>query len=1029
MKTWHRYTLLLSLLLLGALIWGGVVAASPEDQTPTLITPQYATADAVIADYIVTDAPYNADKTGTQDATSAIQGAIDDCAAAGGGTVWLPAGKYKVTGSINVKSFVTLRGDWQDPDVGTSYGTIIMANVPSSAELLPALFDIGGSAGVMGLTVYYPEQDIDDVKPYPFTFYTNGQGDRYMLASVQNCTVINGYRGIGACCTGTAAHEMFTIDNVKGTFLMNAAEVYNQADVGTWKNLYINNKYWANAGAGLAAAPRSKIDAYTRANATALKLGDLEWTEFANIEIEDYKIGIQIVDGKRIQFAGSIYGATVTDCDYALKVDNIDSRWGMVVANSELTGSIASIQNNAGGVVKLAGVTLTGNTSGSGQILVSDETDLSVYTVDYDRTYIKPAAHLYVADLTNDGSADVSAGLQSLLTQAGTTGGVVYLPAGHYKLTNPVSVPAGVELRGASSVPNRDQGGNSSGTLILAYYGYDSDNADTGTALVTLAGNNAGINGVRFLYPQNSPSHLQPTNYAVRGNGTGVYAVNCCIAAAYNGVDFRGCDDHLIKKLVTGCYNNAMAVGDSTGGMIEGCLQNGTVILRNGVEGLVDWPAESEIFNTVFPITRPNTQYITMDGADGETVLNTFAYGVRTLITAKNSNNVLIVNVGADNLGDGKPQLYTDGGSVTGINLMRYNGYSYYNAGTTLKLFNRLTINDKTEPTVDGQAPEPGEPTMMFFNCDSTADFSGVTLETANVKQGTGAWKHAATPGNPVLAIGSFSPVDITYYRNGFLHMWVYCSNINGLGTEGQIEISSSGTSDVNEYAWRLGNYVTKTGWNELWLPMSGAEAYNGMPDFANINYMRIYAVGHSCDFLFDGIEFVHESGYDPEGGGGTEPQPTEPLTLHNCDSIDGISFVARETGNIKEGSGAWRHQHVDWANPEIIAQGGFAAKNGSAYSGGYLHLWVYCDDITKLGHDGQIEITSSGTWDQQEYSWPVSTYVTQTGWNELWLPLASATISGGAPNLSSLNFIRIYSLEHTANFIIDGIELATSMS
>lgn len=45
----------------------------------------------------VTQAPYNADKTGKEDATAAIQKALDDAAAANGGIIFMPAGTYRVT--------------------------------------------------------------------------------------------------------------------------------------------------------------------------------------------------------------------------------------------------------------------------------------------------------------------------------------------------------------------------------------------------------------------------------------------------------------------------------------------------------------------------------------------------------------------------------------------------------------------------------------------------------------------------------------------------------------------------------------------------------------------------------------------------------------------------------------------------------------------------------------------------------------------------------------------------------------------
>ena len=45
----------------------------------------------------VTQAPYNADATGSQDATVAVQAAIDETGRRGGGVVFLPAGTYKVS--------------------------------------------------------------------------------------------------------------------------------------------------------------------------------------------------------------------------------------------------------------------------------------------------------------------------------------------------------------------------------------------------------------------------------------------------------------------------------------------------------------------------------------------------------------------------------------------------------------------------------------------------------------------------------------------------------------------------------------------------------------------------------------------------------------------------------------------------------------------------------------------------------------------------------------------------------------------
>jgi hypothetical protein len=47
---------------------------------------------------------------GTTDSTAAIQAAIDACNAAGGGTVFFPAGTYKLTDTVNLKANVVLKG-------------------------------------------------------------------------------------------------------------------------------------------------------------------------------------------------------------------------------------------------------------------------------------------------------------------------------------------------------------------------------------------------------------------------------------------------------------------------------------------------------------------------------------------------------------------------------------------------------------------------------------------------------------------------------------------------------------------------------------------------------------------------------------------------------------------------------------------------------------------------------------------------------------------------------------------------------
>lgn len=74
----------------------------------------------------------------------------------------------------------------------------------------------------------------------------------------------------------------------------------------------------------------------------------------------------------------------------------------------------------------------------------------------------------------------------------------------------------------------------------------------------------------------------------------------------------------------------------------------------------------------------------------------------------------------------------------------------------------------------------------------------------------------------------------------------------------------------------------------------------------------------------------------------------------------------------------------------------------------GFLHLWVYVDDVANVS-GGQIELTGSRAADVQEIHWNVKDYLTKNGWNELYLPLAEAIEEGGRPNFQLINYFRVY--------------------
>jgi hypothetical protein len=70
--------------------------------------------------------------------------------------------------------------------------------------------------------------------------------------------------------------------------------------------------------------------------------------------------------------------------------------------------------------------------------------------------------------------------------------------------------------------------------------------------------------------------------------------------------------------------------------------------------------------------------------------------------------------------------------------------------------------------------------------------------------------------------------------------------------------------------------------------------------------------------------------------------------------------------------------------------------------------FWLYLSDASKL-EGGQIEISSSGESDKNEYNWAFDKNSVSTGWNLMQLKISDANQSGGGADLSGINFFRIY--------------------
>lgn len=661
------------------------------------INPQIVDSErGIVADIVLGEGAY---PIIDNDISDVLQLAIDELFNIGGGTVFIPKGEYFLRKGIYVRAMVAVVGvKTEISDERDNYGTVIIAD---SLDYKGSLFDLtSGSCGVDGLTVYYAKQSLDNVIPYDFTFIINDG----MLSTVKNVNIINPYRGIGACVYSKkdVSHEMLTVENVKMSPLDVGIAAYNQSDVGIVKDVAISNEYWLNSAYDKPS--ESELNNYTKENTFGMVMGDMEWTEYLNVNVEGYKYGVYIDIGKRVQFAGAFYNLSVKACTYGLFAVHMDSRWGTVISESYIEGDVYSVYNSSSGGINLFNTELVGETKNESYLFnttsfikTTEKPDLNIYrektlTSTVNTTEFVDAVKSY--DVDNSGKTDCSEDIQRALNGVSEKGGTVYLRAGYYRLDKPITIPTGVTLKGAATLANRENRGDGIGTLFLVYFGRNAEN----DALFTL---NSGSNiyGVRFVYPENNPDcGLSPYAWCIRATGSGITVENCGFSGVWNGIELINATDFTIKRVVGAVYNDNFKLINSQNGQIKDCLTNGNAVCRLKLpfDEFKNWISEKNLFKKIMnPVTRKSLRFIVSENSEFD-VVNSFVYGANKFIEAVNSD-VKMINVGADNLGDASAFIDATDSKILAVNMMRYNGKSYESTNSTVNLYNRISINELEE--------------------------------------------------------------------------------------------------------------------------------------------------------------------------------------------------------------------------------------------------------------------------------------------------------------------------------------------
>lgn len=239
----------------------------------------------------------------------------------------------------------------------------------------------------------------------------------------------------------------------------------------------------------------------------------------------------------------------------------------------------------------------------------------------------------YITGVGQNYSGDWTNAIQTALDNARTNGGgIVYLPAGHYRCNAPLTIPTGVELRGSADLAAFSHG---QGSVLEVYCG---EGAENGTPFITMEPA-SGMRGITLNYPNQNTSILSADKctpkaypYSVRGNKD-VYIVNLALRGAYRGVDLftNNCDNHYVDYISGHSFRNVVRVGGMSHDGTISNIQVNTIVFANGNEGKFgSWPnftVTPAQHSAIYQQNADELDFFIVGDCRNENMYNNFLYG------------------------------------------------------------------------------------------------------------------------------------------------------------------------------------------------------------------------------------------------------------------------------------------------------------------------------------------------------------------------------------------------------------------
>jgi len=372
-------------------------------------------------------------------------------------------------------------------------------------------------------------------------------------------------------------------------------------------------------------------------------------------------------------------------------------------------------------------------------------------------------------------------------------------------------------------------------------------------------------------------------------------------------------------------------------------------------------------------------------------------------------------------------------------------------------------------------------------DCDLLTDWdpaASLTLNSSDQKQGTACIEYNGGDTETV----EFQKIFATAYNSGLvahdavLQFWYYTSDVTVMEGDMQVQLGSGGAQDAEVFSWTLTGL--STGWNLITFNVRDA-VVTGNPDLNAINWFQISTPKTGVAStrideiqLFDmyaGATKYQLTVNDGTGDGSfveneiinisaDEAPPAQQFIGWVVDSgspviedINAENTSIKMSGSVVEISARYKVLGIYLDDCDLLKDWGSAApltlnstdqqeglgclefngnatdefkkvfttpyNSGASVESGRLEFWYYVSDPSRLEVANQVELGSAGRADQSEYNWDIG--VLSAGWNFISLEFSAAAITDGEPDLSAINWFRLYHFKSdVVTTRIDAIEI-----